>query len=229
MINVPKIYKRNTKKDKPTTTVKKLRLCKRCKATQISPAAGYPAELASIIMKKMKVVKGLGRFVLIKLCAKTISLSAKTTFTTCLSTSGTPELLRGTNTSGQIMKKRVGKKENPNCVTIENGIPAIIDYETWRKAAKRMEEKKRGTNNAKQEYLLSGLLVCGHCGGAYCGFTSTNRASGEKTQYYTCSTKSRTKTCCAKNIRADELENTVYWIILDDLLIEKAADIMMEV
>lgn len=126
------------------------------------------------------------------------------------------------------MRKRIPKRDNPNMVRIENAIPAIISKETWRKAAKRMADNKRGTNKAKREYLLSGLIECGYCGGTYTGFASKNRSSGEETIYYMCGTKNRLKSCHAKNIRADEIEPAVYYILRDKILnqnlIERTAD-----
>ncbi len=126
------------------------------------------------------------------------------------------------------MRKRIPKRDNPNIVRVENAIPAIIDQETWEKAVKRMQSNKRGTNKAKREYLLSGLIQCGYCGGTYTGFASKNKSSGAETYYYMCGNKNRLKTCHAKNVRADEIESAVYYIlknqILNGGLIERTAD-----
>lgn len=126
------------------------------------------------------------------------------------------------------MRKRIGKKDNPNHVRIENAFPAIISRDMWERAMKRMQEKKRGTNKAKREYLLSGLITCGYCNGTYTGFTSKNKNSGAETIYYMCGTKGRLKNCSAKNLRADEIEPAVYYTLRDNILnhnlIEKAAD-----
>ena len=131
------------------------------------------------------------------------------------------------------MRKRIPKRDNPNIVRIQNAIPPLVSRETYEKVVKRLQEHKRGTNSAKREYLLSGLITCGYCGGAYVGFASKNRRTGEETYYYMCGTKHRTHTCKAKNIRADEIESAVYYILKDKLLnhqlIENTADTIITI
>lgn len=126
------------------------------------------------------------------------------------------------------MRKRISRRDNPNYVRIDNAIPAIITKETWRKAAERMEKRKNGANKSKRDYLLSGLIECGYCGGTFTAFTSKNKRTGAETVYYMCGTKGRLKTCHAKNLRGDEIEPCVYYTLKDNLLnnnlIEKMAD-----
>ncbi|MCL2070834.1 MAG: recombinase family protein [Oscillospiraceae bacterium] len=105
--------------------------------------------------------------------------------------------------------KWAGGEKNPNAVRIENAIPAIIDYDTWERVQKRMNNNKRNASNtAKHEYLLSGLVECGKCGASFTGRASTNK-KGYTTRYYVCGSKNRAKTCDAKNINADQLESAV--------------------
>ncbi len=131
------------------------------------------------------------------------------------------------------MRKRIPKKANPNIVRIENAIPPLVSKEIYEKVVKRLEAHKRGTNSAKREYLLSGLIICGYCGGTYTGFASKNRRTGEETYYYMCGTKHRKHTCNAKNIRADEIESAVYYILknklLNEKLIEHTADAVISI
>ena len=109
----------------------------------------------------------------------------------------------------KYMRKWAGGKPNPNIVKIENAIPPIIDNGTWERVQKRMRTNKRNaTNKAKREYLLSGLIKCASCGGAYIGKCSTSK-KGYETRYYVCSTKYRNHTCNAPNINANELETFV--------------------
>jgi len=106
-------------------------------------------------------------------------------------------------------RKWAGGKPNPNCVRIENFIPAIIGSELWERVQKRMSENKRkAVNKAKHEYLLSGLIECTNCGSTYVGHCSTNK-KGYSTRYYICGNKYRTRTCNSKNINADEIETFV--------------------
>lgn len=106
-------------------------------------------------------------------------------------------------------RKWAGGKPNPNCVRIEDAIPAIIDEVTWEKVQKRMKDNKRNaTNKAKHTYLLTGLIECEECGGSYVGHTSRNK-KGYETRYYVCGNRYRTHTCQGPSINADLLEAEV--------------------
>lgn len=109
----------------------------------------------------------------------------------------------------KYMGKWAGGVPNPDAVRIENAITPIIDIQTWRKVQERMSDNKRNaSNSAIHDYLLSGLIECGECGGAYTGKTNTN-SKGYTTRYYVCNNKYRTHTCKSNNINADEIESMV--------------------
>ncbi len=134
----------------------------------------------------------------------------------------------------RYMNKWVGRKPNPNAVEIENGIPAIIDIETWELVRKRMlENKKNKTNKSRvgREYILSGLMVCSKCGSAFVG--STTIKDEYEYKFYTCIGKKRAHICDAKNIAANEIEPLVVQLVKRDLLngdmIERTADAIMSV
>ena len=103
----------------------------------------------------------------------------------------------------KYMRKWAGGKPNPNIIKIENAIPPIIDKETWERVQKRMR-----TNKAKREYLLSGLIKCASCNGAYIGKCSTSK-KGYETRYYVCGAKYRNHICDSPNINANDLETFV--------------------
>lgn len=114
-------------------------------------------------------------------------------------------------------RRWAGGKPNPNCVRIEDAIPAIIDKSTWERVQKRMHDNKRNASNkAKRVYLLAGLIECEECGGAYVGHTSRNK-KGIETRYYVCGNRYRTHTCHAKSINADWLEREVVSAVRDYL------------
>lgn len=109
----------------------------------------------------------------------------------------------------KYMGKWAGGGDNPEAVRINGIIPSIIDGDTWERVQKRMTENKRNaSNSAKYEYMLSGLIECGECGGTYTGKTNTS-SKGYTTRYYVCGNKYRTRSCKAKNINADEIEVAV--------------------
>lgn len=106
----------------------------------------------------------------------------------------------------KIFRKWAGGAPNPNCVRIENLIPAIIDISIWERVQNRMDNRKRNASNkAKRNYLLSGLIECELCGATYVGHTTTS-SKGYETRYYCCGNKYRTRTCSSKNINANEIE-----------------------
>ncbi|WP_050698638.1 recombinase family protein [Anaeromassilibacillus senegalensis] len=106
----------------------------------------------------------------------------------------------------KLMRKWAGGTPNPDAVRIEGVIPPIIDEKTWNEVQKRMSDnKRRASNKAKQEYLLSGLIECEACGSTYVGHCSTN-SKGYQTRSYICGNKYRTHTCTVKNISANEIE-----------------------
>lgn len=100
-------------------------------------------------------------------------------------------------------------KNEDEIIRIEGGMPQIVPEEIWKAVQKRMKKNKRGTNSAKELYLLSGLINCGKCGGA---MTGTRKYAGRnKTLYlsYECSTRKRTKECNMKAIGKAFIENDV--------------------
>lgn len=117
-------------------------------------------------------------------------------------------------------------------VRVEGGMPAIIEREVWEKAQKRMRTNKAAPSKRedRSEFLLTGKLFCGHCGGSMSGTSGTSR-SGTPHYYYTCASRHK-KTggngCKKKNVRKDWIEETVlrhvrYLLNKEDLL-EEIAD-----
>ena len=106
-------------------------------------------------------------------------------------------------------RRWAGGRPNPNCVRLEDAIPPIIDKTTWERVQRRMSDNKRNAaNKAKRTYLLTGLIECEECGGAYVGHTSRNK-KGIETRSYVCGNRYRTHTCHAQSVNADWLEREV--------------------
>ena len=103
-------------------------------------------------------------------------------------------------------------KDESEIIRIEGGMPQIISKETFEKAQEVLKARKRapGTNKAKENYLLAGLIRCGCCGRHYQG----NRRQGKnKPMYvsYRCSYRRLTssKVCDNKEIRKEYIEEYV--------------------
>jgi site-specific DNA recombinase len=67
-------------------------------------------------------------------------------------------------------------------------VPALVSEELFAAAGERLEENRRRYRQQKQgaEFLLSGLLVCGRCGSAYCGRRQRSRHGDGAYVYYRC-------------------------------------------
>ncbi|MCY1715306.1 recombinase family protein, partial [Caproiciproducens galactitolivorans] len=108
-------------------------------------------------------------------------------------------------------------KSEDKVIRIPDGIPAIISMDDWNAVQKKMQKNKhtQASYKAKIEYLLSGKIFCGECGGAMVGQSS---GSHEKYSYYECSTKKRLRTCSKSNIKKETIENAVINYTIDYIL-----------
>ena len=95
-------------------------------------------------------------------------------------------------------------------VVIENGIPAIIDKEVFYKAQDMLKKNKResGRMKAPMNYLLTGKLFCGHCGGSMVGESGTSQ-SGTIYNYYKCLSRKKHKDCTKQTEKKDWIEKLV--------------------
>ena len=100
------------------------------------------------------------------------------------------------------LRKRLPKEKQ-----ILVSVPPIIDRETWERAqAQRARNKKSSRRNAKNDYLLRGMIMCG------CGRRMTGLASGRSLhRHYRCTGAPYIKRDChEKYVRADYLEMQVW-------------------
>lgn len=101
-------------------------------------------------------------------------------------------------------------KEKKNIVEAKGAVPAIISEEVFNKAQELMNNRKikSGAYSAKRVYLLSGKVVCGHCGCNMTGNTKYN-GKGTLTVTYSCEKRRKNKSCPNMNIRQDKLDALV--------------------
>src|SRR5699024_9542092 len=77
-----------------------------------------------------------------------------------------------------------------------------------RVATKMKANRQKGARSkAKANYLLSGILYCGHCGHSMTGDTSRYR--GLTYQYYRCSGNKNKRICDKKRVHKREIEAAV--------------------
>jgi DNA invertase Pin-like site-specific DNA recombinase len=118
----------------------------------------------------------------------------------------------------------VERRAEGDWIVCEDAWPAIVDRATFERVQLRLTRAKiegvayRG-NAMKSEYLLTGRVVCGVCGGKLTGTTCTS-GKGVKTRYYVCGRhQAGYKNECPKRytVPADIIEQHVVTLIRCDL------------
>lgn len=106
---------------------------------------------------------------------------------------------------------------------IEGAIPQIIDKELFDRAVKRKTSSPNHHphNKARECYIFTGKIFCGHCGGTLYGCPSTS-GSGKLNTYYVCTDRYRKKNGCdMPGTRKDWLEETVIEYIVNNILTDR--------
>ena len=114
-------------------------------------------------------------------------------------------------------------------IRVDNGIPPIISREVFDAVQIRKDENRHAParSKAKEPYLLSGKLFCGHCGSAMVA-DSASKPNGTVYRYYTCSARKRGDKCTKKQVSKEWLERAIVTETIKQLspeLIEWIADI----
>jgi site-specific DNA recombinase len=120
-------------------------------------------------------------------------------------------------------QKRKSKKQLPpdQWIQFDHVFDPIIDDETFQRA-KELMSKRSKQNPRRTKHPLTGLLICGKCGGGMiCQKRTFTQKSGNKAEYryYSCSTafKYGRSFCSQENINAIEIEKVVWELILEKL------------
>ena len=95
------------------------------------------------------------------------------------------------------------------CIEIPNGIPRIVDDETFYQVQEMLDKNKKAPARAraKAEYLLTTKLFCGHCKEMMTGLSGTSHTAA-KHNYYICNNRKK-KLCNKKNVRKEFIEELV--------------------
>lgn len=99
---------------------------------------------------------------------------------------------------------------------IENGVPRIVDDETFYKVQEMLKVNKRAPAKtwSRADYLLSDKLFCGKCGSPMVGESGTSK-TGARHNYYICTKKKRLKGCDKKAVRQADIETEVLETVHD--------------
>lgn len=111
--------------------------------------------------------------------------------------------------SKMLKNKRYIGTYTYNDIEIKNGIPQIIDNETFEAVQERMKITKKAPakEKAKTGYLLTTKLFCGTCNEMMIGVSGTSKTK-KLHHYYSCNGK-RKHICNRKDIKKELLENRI--------------------
>lgn len=116
-------------------------------------------------------------------------------------------------------KKNIHGKNTGKEIKVEDGIPAIIEKDTFYKVQEKMKNRKIGNRaTAKETYFLTGLCICGECGGAFSGGHRSVQRNKTVDYGYLCrNRKEKVNDCRNKPIRKEILEEMVFSAIREKI------------
>jgi len=130
--------------------------------------------------------------------------------------SGRPgKATRTTRERGERHGRRPARTDRPAEQWTTIPVPAIVDAETFALAQARLVDNKRfAARNSKAPSLLTGLVVCRHCGYA-CHRSATRTSAGNLIYYFRCTGSDAWRhpngaVCDNRPVRADDLEQLVW-------------------
>ncbi|WP_206692193.1 recombinase family protein [Bifidobacterium dentium] len=116
----------------------------------------------------------------------------------------------GVKTMNRMLKNRryVGEYSEGG-VVIPDGMPRLIDDETFQAVQTRLLENRRKGKSKEQaaRYWLSGKLYCGRCGAPVTGVSGTSK-TGKVYGYYYCA-NARKHACGLRKMRRESIESLV--------------------
>jgi len=111
--------------------------------------------------------------------------------------------------SANSLNKRNNHKNKPESEIIrqEGGCPAIVSQSLWHRANAVKKATRSSYTNARNTYLLTGLIHCGECGAKFHGNIRYNR--NNTNLVYRCCGRVNKRNCEAKEIRCEYLDSFV--------------------
>ncbi len=143
-----------------------------------------------------------------------------------------PAINRKARLQGRSISRHYATYDRPKEEWITIAVPAIIDEDTFKVAARRLVDNRRfASRNSKQLSLLMGLAVCQSCGYAY--YRTSTRTAKRKIYYYRCLGSDDYRyqggrVCDNKPVRADYLDELVWGqitaLLADPALVQAELD-----
>lgn len=127
------------------------------------------------------------------------------------------------------MKRSHRKNKNEEeIIRVPNGVPAIVDKETFELVQKLLKQRRRskGQHKAKEVYLLTGLVECAECGSAYHGSSRIGGRNKSKYVSYRCSKRKKLENPCKckeinKTLLDEFVVNQLYTTLLNQTNLEQ--------
>ena len=96
-------------------------------------------------------------------------------------------------------------KSDEEIIRVEGGVPKIVSKEDFIKVQQVMKSRKKKTAafKAKQEYLLSGKIICNECGCTYAGNSRRPNSSHPLYVSYRCTKRNGKIKCKNPEIQRD--------------------------
>ena len=112
-------------------------------------------------------------------------------------------------------------------VVVPDGVPPIIDKALFEKVQTMLSHnaKARARTKAKEDYLLTTKLFCGHCGSPMVGESGTSK-SGKLHLYYKCINRKRNHNCTKKIEKKDWIEEVVVRFTVEKVLTDENIDLI---
>ncbi len=143
-----------------------------------------------------------------------------------------PAINRKARLQGRSISRHYATYDRPKEEWITIAVPAIIDEDTFKVAARRLVDNRRfASRNSKQLSLLMRLAVCQSCGYAY--YRTSTRTAKRKIYYYRCLGSDDYRyqggrVCDNKPVRADYLDELVWGqitaLLADPALVQAELD-----
>ncbi len=152
------------------------------------------------------------------------------------------EILRNEKYSGvytynvTASKNALGKfnrhkaKSDEEIIRVDGGVPQIISKEDFSKVQEKMKSRQKTTASfrAKQEYLLSGKIICGECGCTYAGNSRKPTPTHPLYVSYRCTKKNGQIKCKNPEIQRDVIEKEILKRLADKVFDERVFPEIME-
>jgi len=120
-------------------------------------------------------------------------------------------LTSGGGTSKMKNRNHHHKNVTDDVIRIPGALPEVVPFEKWIRVQKILDERKKIAPRRKSEieYLLTGKIFCGVCGGACVGNSKLNRDKTSHYYSYICNARKRTKICDNPQIKKEPIEHYV--------------------